>query len=198
MSAMRRKADSIQHGCPGLFLAINGHSRRCPTSPGMTAFDTTRTLRRMFNGTAYLDRAAPRLAAPKFLVLAFTRGPFIELAPGSNCPGRIFWPSRSTLAARFLAFCAAFAFARWRAIALVMSSSPHLYSFRGIAPSRQFAWYLQLGQTRSPGQELTKGLRHFKQRRNLGSLPRSGSGFNLLLAAAVMLHPTRSTPRASS
>ena len=169
MSAFGGKADSLAHlsACP--LLAISGHSRRCPTSPGMTAFDTTRTLRRMFNGTAYLDRAAPRLAAPKFLVLAFTRGPFIELAPGSNCPGRIFWPSRSTLAARFLAFCAAFAFARWRALALVMSSSPHLYSFRGIAPSRQFAWYLQLGQTRSPGQELTNGSRHFKQRRVLDS-----------------------------
>ncbi len=60
----------------------------------MTAFNTTRTLRRMFNGTAYLDRAAPRLAPAKFLVLAFTAGPFIEPAPGSNCPGRICWPGR--------------------------------------------------------------------------------------------------------
>ena len=78
----------------------------------------------MFNGTAYLDRAAPRLAPAKFLVLAFATGPFIELAPGSNCPGRIFWPGRSALASRFLPFCAAFAFARWRALALVMSCSP--------------------------------------------------------------------------
>ena len=90
----------------------------------MTAFNTTRTLRRMFNATAYLDRAAPRFAPAKFLVLAFTPGLFIELAPGSNCPGRIVWPGRSALASRFLAFCAAFAFARWRALALVMSSSP--------------------------------------------------------------------------
>ncbi len=78
----------------------------------------------MFNGTAYLDRAAPRFVPAKFLTLAFTRGPFIELVPGSNCPGRIFWPGRSGLASRFLAFCAAFAFARWRALALVMSASP--------------------------------------------------------------------------
>ncbi len=90
----------------------------------MTAFNTTRTLRRMFNGTAYLDRAALRLAPAKFLGLAFTRGLFLELAPGSNCPCWIFWPGRSALASRFLAFCAAFAFARWRALALVMSSSP--------------------------------------------------------------------------
>ncbi len=90
----------------------------------MTAFNTTRTLRRMFNGTAYLDRAAPRFAPAKFLVLAFTRGLFIELAPGSNCPGGIFGPGRSALAFRFLTFCVAFAFARWRALALVMSSLP--------------------------------------------------------------------------
>ncbi len=105
-------------------LAKRGHSRRCPASPGMTAFNTARTLRRMFDGTAYLERAAPRFAVAKFLTLAFTRGLFIELAPGSNCPDWIFWPGRSALASRFLAFCAAFAFARWRALALVMSSSP--------------------------------------------------------------------------
>ncbi len=86
----------------------------------MTAFNTTRTLRRMFNGAAYVDRAA-RFVLAKFLTLAFTPGPFIEPGPGSNCPGRIFWPGRSALASRFLAFCAAFAFARWRALALVMS-----------------------------------------------------------------------------
>ncbi len=90
----------------------------------MTAFNTTRTLRRMLNGTAYLDRAAPRFALAKFFALTFMRGLFIELAPGSNCPGWIFWPGRSALASRFLAFCPALAFARWRALALVMSSSP--------------------------------------------------------------------------
>ena len=73
-----------------LFRARNGHSRRCPMNLGTTAFNTTRTLRTMFNGRAYLDRAAPRFAPAKFLALAFTRGLFIELAPGSNCPGRIF------------------------------------------------------------------------------------------------------------
>jgi hypothetical protein len=78
----------------------------------------------MFNGRAYLDRAAPRFAPAKFLALAFTRGLFIELAPGSNFPGQIFWPDRSASASRFLAFCAAFAFARRRALSLVMSSSP--------------------------------------------------------------------------
>ncbi len=157
------------HGPEQPLLAKTGHSRRCPTSPGMTAFNTARILRRMFNGTAYLDRAAPRLAPAKFLVLAFTAGPFIEPAPGSNCPGRICWPGRSALASRFLDFCAAFAFARWRALALVMSSSTYLYSFRRVMPSRQFVLDLQLGQTRSPGQELTNGLRHFKQRRCLAS-----------------------------
>ncbi len=40
---------------------------------------------------------------------------------------------------------------------------------RGIVPSRQFSWDLQLRQTRSPGHELTNGLRHFKQRRDLAS-----------------------------
>ena len=89
----------------------------------MTAFNTTRTLRRMFNGSAYLDRAAPRFAPAKFLAPTFVRGLFIEFAPRSNCPGRISWPGRSALASRFLAFCAAFAFARWRALALVMTSS---------------------------------------------------------------------------
>ena len=90
----------------------------------MTAFNTARTLRRMFDDTAYLDRPAPRFAPPKVLALVFTRGLFIELVPGSNFPGWIFWPGRSALASRFLDFCPAFAFARWRALALVMSSSP--------------------------------------------------------------------------
>ncbi len=72
----------------------------------------------------YLDRAAPRLALAKFVALTFTFRPFIEPGPGSNCPGRMVWPGWSALAFRFLAFCAAFAFARWRALALVMSASP--------------------------------------------------------------------------
>ena len=38
------------------------------------------------SGAAYLDRAAPRFAPAKFLVLAFARGLFIELVPGSNRP----------------------------------------------------------------------------------------------------------------
>ncbi len=126
MSAFGGKADLIASTpeCP--LIARSGHTRWCPTSPGMTAFNTTRTLRRMFNGTAYLDRAAPRFAPAKFLALVFTRRRFIEPGPGSNCPGWIFWPGRSALAARLLALCAAFAFARWRALALVISSSPFL------------------------------------------------------------------------
>jgi hypothetical protein len=91
----------------------------------------------MFNGTAYLDRAAPRFAPAKFLALAFTLGLFIEPDPGSNCPGRITWPGRSALASRFLAFCAAFAFARWRALALVMISSLSALSFCASALSLQ-------------------------------------------------------------
>ena len=35
-------------------------------------------------GAAYLDRAAPRLATAKFLVVALALGPFIEPDPGSN------------------------------------------------------------------------------------------------------------------
>ena len=80
--------------------------------------------RRLVNGKAYLDRAAPCLALAKFVGLAFTAAPFIERAAGSNWPRRISWPGRSALASRFLAFCVAFAFARWRALALVMASSP--------------------------------------------------------------------------
>jgi len=80
----------------------------------------------MFKGTAYLDRAVPRLAPAKFFVLAFVRGPFIEPVPGSNCPGLVFWPARSALASRFLTFCAAFAFARLRALALVIVN---IYAF---------------------------------------------------------------------
>ena len=116
--------------------AIRGHSRRCPTSPGTTVFNTTRTLRRMLNGTAYLDRAAPRFTLVKFFTLAFMRGLFIEFGPGSNCPGWIIWSGRSALASRFLAFCAAFAFARWRALALVMSSSPGVVTTPEVCTSR--------------------------------------------------------------
>ena len=74
---------------------------------------------------ADLDRAPPRLAPAKFLVLGFMRGLLIEPVPGSNCPGRICWSGLLALASRFLIFCAAFAFARWRALALVMTSSPN-------------------------------------------------------------------------
>jgi hypothetical protein len=130
----------------------------------MTAFNTTRTLRRVFNGTAYLDRAAPRFAPAKFLVLAFTRGPFIELAPGSNCPGRISWPGRSALASRFLAFCGAFAFARWRDLALVMSSSPFQVALSNFDdPLRQsvkpFCEYLSVGLTVLPPPEISPKIR---------------------------------------
>ncbi len=124
MSAYGGKADVPDTAPKSPLIARSGHSRRCPTSPEMSTFNIARTLRRMFDGSAYLDRAAPRFAPAKFLASGFTRGLFIELAPGSNCPGRISWPGRSALASRFLAFCAAFAFARWRALALVISSWP--------------------------------------------------------------------------
>ncbi len=100
-------------------LANSRHARRCAT-----ATERPRSARHGHcesNGAAYLDRAAPRLASAKFLVLVLTRGLDIEPGLGSNCPGRIFGPGPSALASRFLAFCPAFAFARWRALALVMS-----------------------------------------------------------------------------
>ena len=75
-------------------------------------------------GTYYLDRAAPVFAPAKFRVLAFSIGPLIELDCGSNCPGRIIGPGKPATAWRFLIFCAALAFARWRALALVMGSVP--------------------------------------------------------------------------
>ncbi len=78
----------------------------------------------MLNGTAYLDRAEPRFDPAKFLTLTFMLGLFIEPVPGSNRPGRIFWPVRSVLVFRFPAFRAALAFARSRALALVMSYLP--------------------------------------------------------------------------
>ncbi len=76
------------------------------------------------HGAAYLDRAAPLFALPKLLALVFMFGPFIELVPGSNRPGGNFCSGLPASAFRFLAFRAAFAFARRRALALVMSSSP--------------------------------------------------------------------------
>jgi hypothetical protein len=80
----------------------------------------------MFNGAAYLERAAPLFAPPKFFALGFTVGPLIEFAPGSNCPRPVSCRSdRSALASRFPPFRAAFAFARSRALALVMFSAPY-------------------------------------------------------------------------
>jgi len=96
----------------------------------------------MSHGPAYLDRAVPRLAREKFLMLKFMAGLLIEPDPGSNCPGRICWPGRSALASRFLAFCPAFAFARWRALALVMSWSPLQVS--------TWDFYDPLGQNANP------------------------------------------------
>jgi hypothetical protein len=78
----------------------------------------------MFGGTAYRDRAAPRLVSAKFLVLTFTIGLEMEFGPGSNWPDRTFCSDWPALASRFWAFCAALAFARWRALALVMSHPP--------------------------------------------------------------------------
>jgi len=100
---------------------------------GTDPFNSARSSRRMFPGGTYLDRAAPRLAPAKFLLPIFTAGLFIEPAPGSNCPGRILSSCPSALASRFPVFRAAFAFARWRALALVMSSSP----FKGVSGLRR-------------------------------------------------------------
>ena len=90
----------------------------------MTVLNTTRTLRRMFGGGAYLERAAPRFPVAKFLALIFARGPFIELVPGSNRPGGTFWSGRLGSGSRLPAFRAALDFARLRASVLVMLSSP--------------------------------------------------------------------------
>ncbi len=78
----------------------------------------------MLDGTAYLERAEPRFDPAKFLTLTFMFGLFIEPVPGSNRPGRIFWPVRPVSVSRFPAFRAALAFARRRALALVMSFLP--------------------------------------------------------------------------
>ena len=88
------------------------------------------------DGPAYLDRAAPDFAPAKFRVLAFSIGPLIELDCGSNCPGRIIGLGKPAAAWRFLIFCAALAFARWRALALVMGSVP----FRVAGGSLAVSW----------------------------------------------------------
>jgi hypothetical protein len=105
----------------------------------------------LFAGETYLDRAAPRLAPEKFLALVFMPGPFIEPAPGSKCPGWIGWSGRSALDSRFLDFCADFAFARWRALALVMSSSPFQIALRILddPPSQSVKPFYQVSRTRS-------------------------------------------------
>jgi hypothetical protein len=104
-----------------------------------------------FAGETYLDRAAPRLAPEKFLALVFMPGPFIEPAPGSKCPGWIGWSGRSALDSRFLVFCADFAFARWRALALVMSSSPFQVALWILddPPSQSVKPFYQVSRTRS-------------------------------------------------
>ncbi len=91
---------------------------------------------RPFIGGGYLDRAAPDFAPAKFRVFAFSTGPLIELDCGSNCPGRIVGPGRSAAVWRFLIFCAALAFARWRDLALVMGSVP----FRVAGGSLAVSW----------------------------------------------------------
>ena len=103
------------------------------TSSGPIPRYTTPSSRKTFRGAAYRDRAAPRLAPAKLLLPAFVAGLFIEPAPGSNCPGRIL-SAPSVLAARFFVFCAAFAFALWRALSLVMSSSPSTMPFGTSSP----------------------------------------------------------------
>ena len=108
-------------------IGLEADTRR--RGSGTDSFNSARSSRRMFPGGIYLDRAAPRLAPAKFLLPIFTAGLFIEPAPGSNCPGRILSSCPSALASRFPVFRAAFAFARWRALALVMSSSP----FKGVS-----------------------------------------------------------------
>jgi len=65
-------------------------------------------------------------------VLALAIGLDIEFDPGSNCPGWIVWPGSLALASRFAAFWPAFAFALWRALALVMSSTPFKFGISRI------------------------------------------------------------------
>lgn len=75
---------------------------------------------------AYFDRAEPRFAVAKVLASTLALGLVIERGPGSNCPWwglGLGWPA---LALRLCAFFAAFAFALWRALALVMFSTVSL------------------------------------------------------------------------
>ena len=71
---------------------------------------------------AYFERAAPRLAPAKFLAWAPIRGLEIVPGPGSNLPGRSFSSGRLVLTSGFLVFFPTLAFARKRALALVMCS----------------------------------------------------------------------------
>lgn len=57
-------------------------------------------------------------------MFAFAPGVLIDPDPGSNWPRLSSCPGWAAELARFLAFCPAFAFARWRARALVMIRSP--------------------------------------------------------------------------
>ena len=111
--------------------SIGGHGRRCGrrvhragAGNDMRITLVVARVDRASGHYTYLDRADPRLVLAKFLASTFMRGLFGELSPGSNCPGRVSEPGRSAPALLFLAFRAAFAFARWRALAFVMSSSP--------------------------------------------------------------------------
>jgi len=88
------------------------------------------------DGPAYLDRAAPDFAPANLGVMAFSTRRLNELDCGSNCPGRIVGPGKPAAAWRFLIFCAALAFARWRALALVMGSVP----FRVTGGSLAVSW----------------------------------------------------------
>ena len=88
------------------------------------------------DGPAYLDRAAPDFAPANLGVMAFSTRRLNELDCGSNCPGRIVGPGKPAAAWRFLIFCAALAFARLRALALVMGSVP----FRVTGGSLAVSW----------------------------------------------------------
>ena len=88
------------------------------------------------DGPAYLDRAAPDFAPANLGVMAFSTRRLNELDCGSNCPGRIVGPGKPAAAWRFLIFCVALAFARWRALALVMGSVP----FRVTGGSLAVSW----------------------------------------------------------
>ncbi|MCK5273571.1 MAG: hypothetical protein KAR37_02900, partial [Alphaproteobacteria bacterium] len=95
-----RKRSAMPRAVKGKRPSAVPDQRRNDSAKHDTGFAKGVHSRREFNGTAYLDRAAPRLAPPTFLALAYFAGVFIEPAPGSNCPGRIFWPGWSALASR--------------------------------------------------------------------------------------------------